>query len=71
MNELVIWKILTCESYFVLKERQSLPIVRSGLQEIHAALTEEELVLKGPVYNDMERLIDFLSRIYVKFTLRS
>ena len=74
MNELVvvICPILTSKSYLVLKEGQSIPIVRSGLQEIYSpipSLSEEELKLKAPVYNDKGRLIDFSSRKDVDFSV--
>ena len=64
MNEVVvvICSILISKSYLVLKEGQSIPIVRSGLQEIYSpvpSLSVEELMLKAPVYNDKGRLVDF------------
>ena len=65
MNELVvvICPILTSKSYLVLKEGQSIPIVRSGLQEIYSpvpTMSEEELKEKSLVYNAEGRLIDLL-----------
>ena len=54
MNELVavICPILASKSYLVSKEGQSIPVVRSGLQEIFSpvpTMSEEVLKTKAPV----------------------
>lgn len=76
MNELVvvICPMLTSRNHLVLKEGDSIPVVRCGLQHVQpnvARMSDEEVQQKLPTYDEDGRLIDFFSRKDQDFSLVS